>query len=139
MVKGGKGMNAVADVALGGLVGIFVFLFGDWTLMLQILVAVLVMELLTGLAKGIYNSNLNSKIFSRGLIKKGLIFLVIILAHFVDVITGAGSAFMTLAILYYIGVEGISIIENLSQMGIPIPEALRKKFEQLRNDNDNEK
>lgn len=58
--------------------------------------------------------------------------LVIILANLLDILTASGvPVFRTLAIFFYIGMEGLSITENLTRIGVPLPRAMTKYIEQL--------
>lgn len=131
-------MEQLLNVVMGVLVGIPSYLFGGWSSVLTMLTVMLVIELITGVAKGSKNRNLDSRIFRHGLIMKGSIFIVIILAHFADNIAGTGNALVTVAVMYYVGVEGVSIIENLAQIGVPVPEAITKRFKKLKDDGDKE-
>lgn len=108
------------------------FLFGAWHISLTILLVVMILDFITGIMKGAYLGKLRSAVGYKGLLKKGGIFIVIILANLLDVLTGSGMpVFRTMAVFFFIGNEGISIIENLGQMGVKIPKGLAKKFEQL--------
>ena len=45
---------------------------------------------------------------------------------------GSGSALRTATILFYLSNEGLSILENAAQMGLPIPDRLQEALKQLR-------
>lgn len=129
--RGVKPMDMVINLIVGAFLGSIGFLFGGWSTMLSMLAVVLVIEVLTGLAKGAMNKNIDSKVFARGMVKKGSIFVVIILSHFLDVLLGFDMAFMLTTIFYYIGIETVSILENLAKMGVPVPKFIRERFQQL--------
>ncbi|PJN90603.1 phage holin family protein [Bacillus sp. mrc49] len=132
----------LTDLAAGLLFGGTAFLFGGWSTLLSFLALVLVIEILTGFYKGWYYEKLDSKIAYRGFMKKALIFIVIILAHILDVILGSeqtfGSehTFRTAAILFYLGMEGISVLENLGAVGVKVPIFIKKRLIQLVESND---
>jgi toxin secretion/phage lysis holin len=67
-----------------------------------------------------------------GLGKKGLMLLVVLVAHRVDVLMHVNLA-MGAAIYFYIGNELLSIIENYGRIGLPLPDKLRNAVKLLRN------
>lgn len=110
----------------------FVFLIGGWQLLLTILMVFMVIDIATGLIKALIKRKLNSKIGFRGFLKKAAIMLVIILANWLDMLTITDvPVFKTITIYFYIGMEGLSILENLNQIGVPIPKAISKYIDQL--------
>ena len=108
------------------------FLFGAWHISLTILLVFMAIDLVTGVMKGAYQGKLRSAVGYKGMIRKGGIFVVIILANLLDVMTGSGMpVFRTMAVFFYIGNEGLSILENLGQMGVKVPKGIASKIEQL--------
>lgn len=67
----------------------------------------------------------------RGLLKKGLTVAVILLCALLDGVSGQDSALRVAATWFYIGSEGISILENLSLLGVPVPRFLQRTLETL--------
>ena len=54
------------------------------------------------------------------------------IANFLDVyVIGTGSGLRTAAIFFYISNEGISLLENASHLGLPVPEKIKEVLEQL--------
>ena len=109
------------------------FLFGGWSLPLQILVAVVTIDYLTGLGAAFVGKRLDSRIGSKGIVKKVGFFILVSLAHLLD--KGAGMSapiLQTATIWYLVGNEGISITENLAEIGVPIPEPLLKALERYK-------
>lgn len=54
------------------------------------------------------------------------------LGHLLDVV--CGTTFIQLTLIYmYIGTEGISITENASECGVPVPKFIVDHLEQLKN------
>ena len=110
----------------------FVYIIGGWQLLLTILVVFMVIDIATGLIKALIKRKLNSKIGYKGFLKKAAIMLVIILANWLDMLTiSEVPVFKTIAIYFYIGMEGLSILENLNQIGVPIPRVISKYIDQL--------
>lgn len=122
------------DVVVGAFLTSISFLFGGWTDTMTMLAVILVIELGTGICGAAVQGKLNSKKLKKGLFGKGLIFIVLILAHFIDVILGLGSVFMTAAVIWYIGTESVSILENAQKLGVKFPKFLIDKFEQMVDD-----
>ncbi|MFB5663064.1 holin family protein [Alteribacillus sp. HJP-4] len=92
----------------------------------------MVADLITEFIKGTYTGKLRSAVGYKGMLKKGAIMLVVILANMLDLLTGTGTpVFRTMATYFYIGNEGISIFENLGKIGVPIPQGIAKYIEQL--------
>ena len=62
---------------------------------------------------------------------------MVLLAHVLDEVTGIG-ALRSMAVLFYISNEGISILENLGKLGIPYPQKLKDILEQLEDKDDDD-
>lgn len=70
-----------------------------------------------------------------GLMKKGFELLVILVAAQLQAVAG-GAGIRDTAVLFFLGSEGISIIENGGLLGVPLPSGLKRWFEVLRDEND---
>ena len=117
----------------GAVVGtLFTFLFGKWEIGLQILVACMILDYTLGLMCGTKNKNLSSDIGFKGLKKKFTIIIILILAVLLDRLIGQGWVFRTLVCYFYIANEGISLLENCSGLGLPIPEKIKNALIQLK-------
>ena len=100
---------------------------GGWGSVLALLLTLIIIDYITGLIKGGYRRELSSFTGWVGLLKKGVVFLVIILAHQVDIVLGnASPIFRTATAYFYIANEAISITENIALLGIPLPSFLIK-------------
>jgi toxin secretion/phage lysis holin len=111
------------------------FLFGGWSAPLQILVAVVTIDYITGLGAAFVGKRLDSRIGGRGIIKKVGYFVLVALAHLLDRGTGmAAPVLQTATIWFLIANEGISITENLGEIGVPIPQSLQNALRRLRDD-----
>lgn len=107
------------------------WLLGDWDISLQILVTFMVMDFTTGVLKSFYLGELSSRRGYKGLFKKCGIMLVISISALLDTLTGV-ALFRIPVVYFFIAIEGISILENLGKMGVPIPEILLNKLAQLK-------
>lgn len=110
------------------------FLIGGWHVSLTVLVAFMVIDIVTGLIVSLVEKRLSSKVAFVGFLKKATIMLVIIIANLLDVLVGGVLVFRTLAIYFYIGMEGLSITENLARIGVPLPKGVKEKLLQLANE-----
>lgn len=128
-------------------VGTFVaHALGGWDAAMQVLVALMAADYLTGIlvAAVWQRSNksatgaLDSKAGFKGLLKKGMILLLVWLGVLLD--NALGAAYIrTAIIIFFIGNEGLSLLENLGLMGVPFPAFLKKALEALREQGDNGK
>src|SRR5690606_17758942 len=115
--------------AVGGWLGWFL---GGLDGFLYALITFVVVDYITGIMVAIINRELSSEIGARGIFKKILIFILIGVAHIIDTrIIGDGSAIRTAVIFFYMSNEGISIIENASRIGLPVPQKLKDVLAQL--------
>lgn len=119
----------MAFAAIGGWLGWFL---GGFDGFLYALVTFVVIDYVTGLMCAILEKKLSSVIGARGIFKKEVIFILVGVAHIIDSrIIGDGSAIRTAVIFFYLSNEGISIIENASKIGLPIPQKLKDILAQL--------
>jgi len=80
---------------------------------------------------------LNSHRAFLGLMKKTAMLLGVIIAVQLDSVAGNDSAFMRNAmIMFLLGVEGLSFVENMGHLGLKVPTFLTNVFAQLKNEND---
>ena len=106
------------------------FLFGD-VKFLHLLLLLMALDIVTGIAKAIKNENLWSRKSLFGYARKVLVLVVIILANVVDQILGLQGAVAYATVLFYIANEGLSILENLSQVGVLVPDSIAKKLRSI--------
>lgn len=112
------------------------YLLGGWDIALKCLIVVIVIDYLTGVVSAIYNKKLNSIIGTKGIIKKVSYLCIVALSTIIDIITGQTGVIRTLVIYFFVANEGISIIENIAEMGVPIPKKLIDVLEQLKKKGD---
>ena len=124
----------VAITAIGGFFGWFL---GGADGFLYALVAFVAVDYITGVMCAISDKNLSSSVGFKGICRKVLIFTLIGIAHILDAnVIGDGSVLRTAVIFFYISNEGVSLLENASHLGLPIPEKMKDILEQL-HDRDN--
>jgi toxin secretion/phage lysis holin len=111
------------------------FLFGGWSLPLQILVAVVTIDYVTGLGAAFVGKRLDSRIGGRGIVKKVGYFVLVALAHLIDRGTGMGAPVLQTATIWYlVANEGLSVTENLGEIGVPIPRTLQEALRRLKDE-----
>lgn len=117
--------------AVGGWLGYFV---GGCDGLLYALIAFVVIDYITGVMCAINDKTLSSAVGFRGICRKVLIFLMVGIANILDVhVIGTGSVLRTAAIFFYISNEGISLLENASHLGLPVPKKIKEVLKQLHN------
>lgn len=117
---------------IGAIIGTFLtWLFGGWEIGLQILIVCMVLDYIMGLMCGYKGKELNSKIGFDGLKRKFTILIILILAVLLDRLMGQELVFRTIVIYFYVGMEGLSILENAAKLNVPIPRKLKDALVQL--------
>lgn len=115
--------------ALGGWLGYFL---GGCDGLLYALLAFVIIDYLTGIMCAITDHTLSSEVGFRGICRKVLIFLLVGISNILDVnIIGSGSVLRTAVIFFYISNEGVSLMENATHLGLPVPEKIKAVLEQL--------
>ena len=111
----------------------FTWLFGVWDIPLIVLVVFMVLDQLTGVIRGYVNKELSSDVGLKGIARKCVILIVLIVAVMLDRLLNTGSwMFRTMVAYFYIANEGISLLENCASLGAPIPEKLKNALIQLK-------
>lgn len=129
-------------------IGSFFYLIGGWNVVMEVMLIFIVIDYITGVLKGIYKKEVSSKVGTKGLIKKVSYILAIIIGASLDKIILEHSLKMPLSIFNIplsfrdiiafsiVGNEGISIVENLAEMNILIPNSVKKFLKQLKQNDD---
>lgn len=113
-------------------------LLGGWDTALQTLIIYMAIDYVSGLvvaavfhkSKKSENGALNSSVGWKGLCKKGMTLLIVLIAARLDLMSGS-NIFRNAAIIGYIINETISITENAALMGLPLPDAIKKGIDIL--------
>lgn len=110
---------------------------GGWDVGLQVLVAFMVIDYITGFLGAVKNKKVDSEVMFWGGIRKGIILVVVAIAIMMDQLLGNKEPiFRMLALYFYIAREGLSITENLGILGVPLPGVLKKVLVQLQQKGD---
>lgn len=131
---------------LGVLGGLVAGALGGWDGTLAALVVCMGVDYLSGSIVALVfhaspkspSGSYNSAYGLKGLCKKGLMLLFVLVAVRLDVLLG-GNYVRDSVCLGFCANELLSIVENLGHAGIPMPQAVTKALEQLQQPLDKEK
>ena len=99
--------------------------FGQADNLMKALILLVIIDYITGVCAAIQEKHLSSRIGAVGIIKKVSIFLVISVSHVADqYLMEQEDVLRTITVVFYLSNEGISILENIEKMGVPLPERL---------------
>ena len=136
----------IAAAAAGAVISFFTGI----PVIMWVLIAMMTLDYVTGLMTGMMGvssktegGKLSSRAAFDGLMRKIMIFLVVILSVLVDLAVqyGAGVTFNAVTgatCLWFIASEGVSVLENAAEMGVPIPGILRRALEVLKDGSEDE-
>lgn len=127
--------NTLWTTITGGAFMSAAYLFGGIDHLVIALIIFMALDYITGLSVAyFYKKNVESKKAFKGLMKKAAMLSAVIVANQLDLVSGSGGHFMRNAmIMFLIGMEGISFVENLGHMGVKLPSQLTQAFEQLKS------
>ncbi len=134
-----KKLEKVIETIIAGLGAILGFVFGGMDGMFFALLAVIIIDYITGCLVAVVQKKLSSEVGFKGISKKIIILALVGVAHILDsqVIRG-GSALRTATIFFYITNEGISILENAGRLGLPLPRKLKAVLKQLNTEEESD-
>jgi toxin secretion/phage lysis holin len=92
------------------------------------------LDVLTGVLKATKRHTLKSAVMTKGLYKKYLIMLIIVMCSTIDRIYFGKDVLYTMVCTWAIFNEAISITENVGKLGVPLPKKLKSILEEFRND-----
>ena len=113
-----------------------IYLLGGLDIALKCLLLMIVFDYVTGIASAIYNKKINSKIGLKGIIKKFMYLVIVAVCVVIDKLTGQEGVVRNLIIYFLVANDGISIIENMAKMNIPLPKKLISVLEQLKGEDE---
>lgn len=149
--NGGRGMNdfsleriwawiQMAAATIGGWLGYF--LGGNAVAqtgaeaaapdrLLLALIIFMALDYLSGVLCAIAARRLSSAVGFRGICRKVLILVLVGVANAIDTLLGAGAALRSAVLIFYLSNEALSLTENAAQLGLPIPEKMKRVLAQL--------
>jgi len=137
-------MEQISSVKIGflsivGAVGAFIStLFGGWDAALTTLVIFMGIDYLTGLVVAAVFKNspktksgaLESRVGLKGLLRKGMMLLVVLVAVRLDILTGT-SFLKDATVIAFVVNETLSILENAGLMGVKYPDVIKNTLDIL--------
>ena len=116
-----------------GIFGTLGVLLGGFDGLLIALCVFMVIDVITGVSRAVVEKTLSSRIMFLGLLRKLLVFFLVIVGHVVDLyVIRTGDGVRSMIIAFYIANDGLSILENSVALGLPVPGKLRAILAQLR-------
>lgn len=115
-----------------GIIGGIAYILGGFDTILVTLFTFMIVDYITGVLKAIRLKQLNSQIGAKGIVKKIGYLVIVVIAVKLDSILGNTSYIRNLVIFGFISNEGISILENVSVLEVPVPEKIKSVLKQLR-------
>lgn len=117
--------------------GMASFLWGGVDSLLYALIVFMILDYITGIIVAVTKHELSSEIGFKGIAKKVLIMALVAVGHILDEHILGGGAFCRSAVIgFYIANEGISILENAGELGLPLPKKLIAVLKQLKSKDD---
>ena len=121
---------------IGGWLGYFL---GGLDGLLIALIIFMILDYITGLMCAVIDKKLSSAVGFRGICKKVLILMLVGLANVIDMhVAGTGSALRGAVIAFYLSNEGLSLLENATHIGLPVPEKMKEVLAQLHGRGDDQ-
>ncbi|MDE6091648.1 MAG: phage holin family protein [Ruminococcus sp.] len=113
------------------------FLWGRLDGLLYALIAFMVLDYVTGLVSAYIKKEISSSVGFTGIAKKVFIMTLVAVGHILDThVIGDGTICRSAVIGFYLANEGISILENAGELGIPLPQKLLDVLKQIKNKED---
>ena len=115
----------------------FGFLFGGWTELLTAVLILHVLDMITGIMVAGKLKEIGSREMNKGIKKKVGNWIALILAHIIDVVLFDGQPIAITGMSFVlIANEGLSIVENLGNLGVYMPNFITKYLKQIRDGGD---
>lgn len=132
-------LSAIVDGMIAVGAGLFAFLYGDISPLFWATLCFMALDYITGVIVAINKKELSSAIGFKGLSKKFLILIFIALAHVLDVyVLGTYPVLQSAVMMFFVANEGISLIENAAELGVPVPSKLLDVLQQLKKQGEKE-
>lgn len=125
-------MKIYLNEILSALLTFTIYILGGFDIALKSLMVVIVIDYITGVASAFYNKKLSSKVGFRGIIKKFCYLCIVALSVVIDNLIGQQGVVRTLVIYFFVANDGLSIIENMSEMDVKLPQKLKDSLEKIK-------
>lgn len=125
-------MKSFINTAFSFIATTFMYLIGGLDLAFKTLAIMMVLDYITGVISAIYNKKVNSKIGFKGILKKMLYLIAIMVASLLDNLLGQ-QVIRYVVIYFFFANDGISILENIAKCNVKLPQKLIDSLEQLKD------
>lgn len=103
--------------------------------LLAVLTVFILLDYLSEIMVVIVKKKVTRGIGIEGVMKRGAVFIVILLAGLLDAyVIRNGNAITVSIILFYLAYEGKAVLKNLYKLGLPFPEVMKNMLEKMIND-----
>lgn len=109
------------------------WLVGGFDTMIVTLLIFMAIDYISGVMCAIKKKKLSSEVGATGIFKKVMILLLVGVGNMLGQVTSI-EGLRYIVISFYLANEGISLIENASILGLPVPEKVKTVLEQLKSD-----
>lgn len=117
----------IAKLGLAGIFGVITVALGGWDQLLTAFITFIVIDYITGILAAIYTKQLSSGIGVMGIVKKILLLVLVWMAASLDNLLAPGSPYIRdIVIWFLLSNEFISILENITRMGMKVPPILSR-------------
>lgn len=135
---------SIESFLYGIVIALISFLGGMDNLLVVFLMA-MIFDWVTGLIRAVKDNEMSSSIGHRGVVKRMLIVMLIVFAVALDKLLSTENNMLNILnhninlslrnvmLIFYIGNDGISMLENLEQIGVPFPDKLKSVLKQCRD------
>lgn len=121
-------------IVIMGIASIINTAFGGSDSLFKTLIAFMVLDYITGLCCAILTKTVSSKVGAKGIGKKVGILIMITITVLVENNILFTTSLRYAIILFYISNEGISIVENMAKIGVPVPKRIMEILNNLSDD-----
>ncbi|MDE6592583.1 MAG: phage holin family protein [Oscillospiraceae bacterium] len=130
-------ITETAKIILGGIIAALTGFLGGMDGIMYALLVFISIDYVTGIMAAAKKKELSSEIGFWGIVKKVCIIALVGVAHFIDMyVMQSGDIFRAAVALYYIGNEGLSLLENIENLGVKLPGKLVDALKRIRDEND---
>lgn len=127
-------MNNAVKSIIAAVCAMFGFVFGDLNGLMIALVALIILDYISGVIAAVVEKKLSSEVGAKGIAKTIFMLLIVAVANIVDInVIGDGHVLKSVTVVFYIANECISLIENAGRLGVPVPKKLLDVLEQLKS------
>lgn len=133
--SGGREVAVGGAVSAGGVFAMAAGWLGGWDKPLELLIVLMLADYASGLAGAMKTKTVSSDVMFWGGVRKVTVLFIVGLSALVDEWVQPGQPiFRMAAILFYVGREGLSVIENFGVIGVPMPDKIKDFLLQLNQD-----